>query len=92
MKSKTVKELFTIDADETLGWCYLIRFPEDQFLALKRQKDGRIDLVDYGCDDTGTDVSNWTYEQLEAEIGNWLNCIEASEEDKELAWEQVARA
>jgi hypothetical protein len=87
---KTVQQLF--NASEIDGWLYLIRFDNDQFLALKRQKDGRIDLVDVGCDNTGSDLSGWSYEQLETEISNWLNCIEASEQDKESAWEQVARA
>jgi hypothetical protein len=87
---KTVKEIFKIDEEN--DFVYLINFDNDQYLALKYQKDGRIDLVDFGCDDTGTDLSDWSYDQLEKEIGNWLNCIEASEDDKSDAWEQVARA
>jgi hypothetical protein len=85
---KTVNELLAANDD----WLYLVRFENDQYLALKRQDDGRIDLVDIGCDDTGSDLSNWTIEQLETEISNWLNCIEATPEEKEDAFEQFARA
>ena len=87
-QTKTVKAIF--NSREIDGWLYLIKF-DDQYLALKRQADGRVDLVDFGCDDTGTDASDWSYDQLEKQITNWLDCIEASAEDKELAWEQVGK-
>lgn len=61
-------------------------------LSLVRHADGRIDMVDQGCNDTGTDCSDRTTDQLMAEVRNWLNCIEADDEDTRDAIEQAEAA
>jgi hypothetical protein len=86
---KTVKELLKDRGDDE--WLYLVNFDNEQFLALTRQKDGRIDLVDYGCSNTGSDFSNCSLEELEVQIAGWLNCIETTDEEKALAWEQYEK-
>jgi len=48
-------------------------FPE-QSLGLRRIGD-RIDLVDLVCNDTGSDLSSWTTDELAAEIENWIVCV-----------------
>ena len=61
-------------------------------LTLTRQADGRIDLVDGNCHDTGTDCSGWAMGRLMAEVKNWLRCVEADEIETRMGLEQATSA
>jgi hypothetical protein len=73
----TVSEYFTLrstDEDEYR----LVEFEGDtpnQFLGLHRFEDGRIDLIDLGCSDTGSDISDSTVDELRQMAREWLTCI-----------------
>lgn len=67
----------------------LVKFDGGQHLTLVRHEDGRIDLVDSGCSDTGTNLSRWGMRKLRAEIRNWLNCIECDEDEVNKAMENL---
>lgn len=88
---KTNKPVLVSELLADRYWLYLVRFGqtvEDQFLALARQNDGRIDLVDIGYADTGINCADWTLDELESELNNWLRCIEATPEERAYALEQ----
>ena len=57
-----------------------------QFLGLSRKPDGRLDLVDLGCSDTGSDLRDCTIEELQQMAREWmgtiLNSCSAEEKDE----------
>ena len=86
--TKTVADLMT--GQDLLD---LVRWDgESNFLALKRMPSGRIDLIDFGCEDTGSDLSDSTTDELMAQVREWLRCVECPEGDVEEAIEQAEAA
>jgi hypothetical protein len=62
-------------------WLDLVSFGQGKnFLRLIRQPDGRIDLVDYNCDDTGSDLGDDDVSTLKSHIEAWLAVITNGEE------------
>lgn len=72
----TVKQYFEANAtDEILMLIECSGDAPTQFLALSRKPSGRIDLVDLGCNDTGSDLSDSSVEELREQAREWLRCI-----------------
>ena len=71
----TVKQMFEQHNEPEV---VLIKFSGDEpknFLALKRQYDNRIDLIDLGCGDTGSDLRDSSIDELRGMASDWLRCI-----------------
>jgi hypothetical protein len=72
---QTVGEYF--DEHATDNRLRLITFHgfDSQFLELRRMKDGRIDLLDYGCSDTGDDLRNISVRELRKMVLRWARIM-----------------
>ena len=70
------------------GWYF-----QGNYLRLTRQPDGRIDLIDCNCSDTGSDLGDDDVSVLKDHVSQWLECIgytgEPDDDDDHDCWDPV---
>lgn len=75
----TIAEYYDSHTPDGSGYVYLVDWrPEGNYLAIASMPDGRLDLVDCNCSDTGTDASS---HDVRGTVSEWLQCLEADPDD-----------